>query len=122
MIRPSLYLFDEYAAVSGRRCTDQLRFARLSSAVSTANGRLCGTVTGRSDTKGPEAARKPAKRGALGSHMFSLYKLAQIIIMFMYTQKRSLHRDDVQRDASATAGTDSNSKQAKSLTPVPRVP
>jgi hypothetical protein len=37
--------------------------------------------------------------------MFSLYKLAQIIIMVMYTQKRSLRRDDVQHDASATAET-----------------
>jgi hypothetical protein len=60
---------------------------------------------GWSDTKGPEAARKPAKRSALSSHMFSLYKLAQIIIMAMYTQKRSLRRNDVQHDASATAET-----------------
>jgi hypothetical protein len=37
--------------------------------------------------------------------MFSLYKLAQIIILVMYTQKRSLRRDDVQHDASATAET-----------------
>jgi hypothetical protein len=49
--------------------------------------------------------------------MFSLYKLAQIIIMVMYTQKRSLRSDDVQHDASATAGTNSNSAQAKSLRP-----
>jgi hypothetical protein len=63
-----------------------------------------GIGLGWSDTKGPEAARKPANRGALSSHMFSLYKPAQIIIMVMYTQKRSLCRDDVQHDASATAG------------------
>jgi hypothetical protein len=80
---------------------------------------------GWSDTKGPEAARKPAKRGALSSHMFSLYKLAQIIIMVMYTQKRSLRRDDVQHDASATAETSDSWEQFgidTSEIPNPRTP
>jgi hypothetical protein len=57
--------------------------------------------------------------------MFSLYKLAQIIIVVMYMQKRSLRRDDVQHDASATAETSDSWDQFELDTresPNPRTP
>jgi hypothetical protein len=57
--------------------------------------------------------------------MFSLYTLAQIIIMVIYTQKRSLRRDDAQHDASATGETSDSWDQFEldtSEIPNPRTP